>query len=174
MKKLLFLISLAFVINCENGFAQEIKYYVTFYAYAAELIEGLTPGHVIIAFGKEDDFQMISISEGAWGFYPIMNNKIKKKLLLSEEKTGVVNSDDKTLLRNNIIEARFSKQVSAQEYNSAYSLITKWNLNRNYHILNSNCVHFAHEIAKLVNLKVPINVDSMLPENFLIKLVNLN
>jgi len=174
MKKLILLISLTLFLISERGIAQEIKYYVTFYAYAAEYLEGLTPGHVIIAFGIEDDFQKMSISEGAWGFYPIMNNKIKKGLQLAEEKTGVVNSDEKTLLKNNIIEARLSTKVTEEEYKTAYALINQWNLNQNYHLLNSNCVHFANEIAMAINLKVPDNVNAMFPEIFLQELVSLN
>lgn len=167
------LISLLGILSIKQSHPN-VKYYVTFYAYSAELIDDQTPGHVIIAFGKEDSNKNMSISDGAWGFYPNMSSKVANLFYDGEVKTGLVKSDINKIFTKQLVEVRISKEVSATEYKNAYALITQWDNNEDYHLLNHNCVHFAQTIAKAINMKVSNNVDSTSPETFMEDLVKQN
>jgi hypothetical protein len=154
------------------------KYYVTFYAYAPEfqLFGDKTPGHVMIAFGKEDHTTGSSISDGIWGFYPKENYVVQSILdqYFPVFNTGLIKSDHNNWLNRNLIEARLSIEVSRKKYEKALGVIAKWKSNQDYYLLSHSCIHFAQEIAEAIDLSLPSNISYVFPSGFLQELVELN
>ncbi len=167
---IIFILSLSIQAEC-----QENKYFVTFYAYAAGIQDGVTPGHVIIAFGYEDFENSKSVSDGAWGFYPKGTvTKIANLFFDGDVQTGIVKSDVSKWLQKDLIEARVSKVVSQEKYSKALAIIDQWKSNEDYHILRHSCVHFGAAIAKAIDMNVPDDVDLTFPETFLNNLASQN
>ena len=153
----------------------ETQYYVAFFAYAPS-IAGATPGHFMIAFGKEDAELRQSIDEGVFGFYPQSSEAIAQKIISpnTEFVPGIIKSDRQKLLERELIEARLSVWVSQAAYERAKAIKDEWESNTSYHLRNHNCVHFGHAIAKAIGLKLPKEVDATFPSTYLEQLVELN
>jgi len=178
MKNLLIVTLLLFVYIPKSDVVDENKYYVTFYAYAADLFGDKTPGHFMVALGYEDAEKQMSVSDGIYGFYPTEESMVADFMLQYFDKKegieGVLKNDTQAWLQKDLIVPRLSKEIAKDQYESVKEIISEWQSNQTYHIKNHNCVHFGKAIAEAADLKIPTEVDDTFPSDFLENLVELN
>lgn len=137
----LLLILLPFFGHAANEADKGRKYFVVFLATSQGRV-----GHAFVSFGYEDDSRSQSVTDGTWGMYPEKDGD-KKSVIGSVP--GKIKDD--YLVRS---EVKMIEEVSKSQYESALRVLKKWR-DKDYELLESDCVTFVMEVAQAIGLNIP-------------------
>ena len=157
------LIVILLVFSVKVAFCQDSKY-INFYAKE----DGV--GHAFVSLVWEDSKEQMTRLEGTWGLYPKRSKDGGKSFFIGEVP-GEIRDDIKT--QKDLI---FSLKVNDVEYSTAIKIINQWK-NKNYELLESDCLSFIIQIACIAEKRIVIPKRSGFenhPARYLTKLINLN
>ncbi len=134
--------------------------------FVAFCARDVAPGHAFIVLGNHDENKELCSVE-ALGFYPKDG-----KGIVGPVPGEVANEflKPRSVPRG---ACRLILQVSKEQYEAAERVRMKW-ANRKYQLLESDCVSFSKEIAKVLHLKIPDDGAAKHPQLFVNSLIKMN
>jgi hypothetical protein len=107
------------------------------------------PGHAYVVWGEESERAQMSIAS-SFGFYS-RDGKLRLGDVPSELKDEAKAS---AASKSSLLTHRLIVKVDRETFQSTQKLISEWKTN-DYNLLERNCVHFTHAVAKAAGLNPP-------------------
>lgn len=138
-------------ISSENLPCEE-KHFITFWAKNDFTTGRKSPGHAFISLAHEDNEKQMTVSDGAWGFYPKETGITKENIYNLGEVSGKIVDEIKNATPR---DKGFTLLVSDEEYQKILEIKKQWN-QKNYQMTVNDCISFVEEVARAIKgLRVP-------------------
>ncbi|MBC8356487.1 MAG: hypothetical protein H8E66_31285 [Planctomycetes bacterium] len=156
-------------VDLRSGLPEPIDYFVVICARESE---PWGTGHTFVVWLQQDKRTGLVHSQG-FGFYP----EIEKVVVRLFTGDGAVRNEatKSASIKPWLLTHRLIVQVDRDTFRAGLGVKDRWlESGVDYHLLNRNCTHFAHDVMKAIELGAPEPEFGERPATYLSRLMALN